>query len=94
MKLLLLSLLILIVNIPFGYWRAQVKKFSVKWFLAIHLPVPFVVFLRYYFDVGFEYYTYIFFVAAFFAGQRIGVILFQKDFLEYLSNNLLKKESN
>lgn len=81
MKLAILTLLVLIFNIPFGFWRAQVKKFSVQWFLAIHIPVPFIIFLRYYFDIGFAFYTYLLFVGAFFIGQRIGVFMFKKNLL-------------
>lgn len=90
MKLAILTLLVLVVNIPFGFWRAQVKKFSIQWFLAIHIPVPFIVFARYYFDIGFAFYTYLLFIGAFFIGQRIGIFLFNKSFL---SQNLIKENS-
>lgn len=72
MKLSLLSLLVLIINLPFGYWRGGQKKFSLKWFLAIHIPVPFVILIRIYSDIGFAWYTYPIFVAAFFLGQFAG----------------------
>ena len=78
MKLLIISLIVLIINIPFGYWRANVKKFSLQWILAIHLPVPFIVGLRILLGLGFEYYTYIFIIFAFFAGQKIGSVLHKK----------------
>jgi len=42
----LLMLAALILNLPFGYLRAPAKKFSVKWFLYIHLPIPFIYLLR------------------------------------------------
>lgn len=29
-----------LVNVPFGYWRAGVRKFSPAWFVAIHAAVP------------------------------------------------------
>ncbi|MEK6758925.1 MAG: hypothetical protein AABY51_04065 [Deltaproteobacteria bacterium] len=35
-----------ILNIPFGYFRANTKKFSVMWFLYIHLPIPIIFILR------------------------------------------------
>jgi hypothetical protein len=41
MKLALIALLTFGVNLPFGYWRANVKKFSLHWILAIHIPVVF-----------------------------------------------------
>ena len=34
---------VLVLNLPFGFWRSRVKKFSVPWFLAIHLPVPMII---------------------------------------------------
>ena len=33
-------------NLPLGRWRVTVKRFSVFWFLAVHLSIPFVLFLR------------------------------------------------
>ena len=71
-KLLLISLLVLALNVPFGYWRANVKRFSLQWYLAIHVPVVFVVTLRIVFHLGFAWYTYVFMLAAFFMGQKFG----------------------
>lgn len=34
------------LNLPFGAYRKGTEKFSVAWFLAIHAPVPFVIWLR------------------------------------------------
>ena len=34
------------INVPFGAWRATVKRLSWKWFAAIHLPIPFLFLLR------------------------------------------------
>lgn len=79
MNLAIVSVLVFIVNIPFGYWRANVKKFSLQWFLAIHIPVPFVIFLRYNCNIGFKFYTYIFLVSAFFLGQRAGAFINKKN---------------
>jgi len=36
----------LLLNIPFGYFRGKAKRFSFKWFLYIHLPIPFVFVAR------------------------------------------------
>jgi len=78
MNLILVTLAVFVINIPFGYWRANVKKFSVQWFLSIHVPIPFVVLLRIYGGIGFALYTYPIIVAAFFGGQFYGKILFSK----------------
>lgn len=35
-----------ICNLPLGWWRATVRKFSANWFLAVHLSVPLIIYLR------------------------------------------------
>jgi len=77
-KLLIISLVVFVLNIPFGYWRANVTKFSLQWFLAIHLPVPIIVALRIFSDLGFAWFTYVFMVLAFFLGQKLGDIMLNK----------------
>lgn len=76
MNLLVVSIITFLINIPFGYWRANVRKKSPQWILAIHIPVPFVVMLRIYSDIGFELYTYPIVIAAYFFGQFAGVKFF------------------
>ena len=34
-------------NLPFGAYRVSVSRFSWRWFLAVHLPVPLLFFLRF-----------------------------------------------
>lgn len=70
--LFILAVLVFIINLPFGFWRSKVKKFSFKWFLFIHLPIPVVVLLRIYSGVGFQFITYPVLVGAFFIGQFVG----------------------
>ncbi len=72
LALALVCILVFILNMPFGYWRAGVKKFSLQWFLAVHVPIPFVVWLRFGFHLGFQLYTYPFMIGAFFFGQWVG----------------------
>jgi len=72
------AFVVFVFNIPFGYWRAHVKKFSLQWVLAIHIPVPFIILLRIFSGIGFAWYTYIFMVAAFFMGQRLGGLLIKR----------------
>jgi hypothetical protein len=71
-SLALISVLILLLNIPFGYWRAATKRFSWQWYLAIHIPVPVIVLVRIKFDVGWHWSTYLLFILAFSLGQFIG----------------------
>jgi hypothetical protein len=63
---------VLALNLPFGFWRAGVPKFSRAWFLAVHLPVPCVVALRLTCRLGWHPVTVAVLVAAFFLGQLFG----------------------
>lgn len=72
MKLALLSGLVLLVNLPFGYWRRHSKRFSLQWFLAIHLPVALMIALRILGGVGWHIVPHAVLVGAFFAGQFLG----------------------
>lgn len=81
-KLIILTFIILIINLPFGYLRAHERKFSFRWFLYIHLPVPVIILLRFYSDIGFALHTYPMFIIAFFTGQYLG----KKYGLSVLSN--------
>jgi len=73
LELLALAIaLIFLVNLPFGYWRAGLKKLSAGWFVAIHAPVPLVVALRWGLGLPFSWDTLPLFVAAYFGGQFLG----------------------
>ena len=72
MGLWTVALLVFLINVPFGYWRASVRKKSPRWFLAIHLPVPLVIALRIYSGLGFKLVTFPVIVGAFFLGQFVG----------------------
>jgi len=72
MKLLGIAVIIFILNIPFGYWRARVKRLSPQWFLAIHLPVPAVIALRLLSGLGWQIITFPVLMGAFFSGQFLG----------------------
>lgn len=72
------AILVFILNLPFGYWRANTKKFSIYWFLAIHLPIPIVVLIRIKSQIGFVWYTYPILVGAFFLGQRVGYLIHKR----------------
>lgn len=69
------TFLVVLVNLPFGYWRAGLRKLSPAWFVAIHAPVPLVILMRWGFGLPFRWGTLPFFVAAYFAGQAIGARL-------------------
>lgn len=63
---------VFILNLPFGYWRANVPKRSAVWFLAVHLPIPFIVLLRLYSGIGFAWFSYPVLIGTFFLGQFAG----------------------
>jgi hypothetical protein len=63
---------VLVVNIPFGFWRAGVRKFSVAWFAAVHLPIPLVAAMRILSGLGWQWCTFPCFLGAYFAGQLVG----------------------
>jgi hypothetical protein len=72
MNVILLTLFAIIINIPFGYWRANVTRFSFQFLLAIHLPVLLIILFRILSGNGFELMTFFFTVPAFFLGQLAG----------------------
>lgn len=72
MNLWMVAAAVLVLNVPFGYWRAGVRKFSWQWILAVHLPVPMVIALRIYSGLGFHFYSFPIMIGAFFLGQMSG----------------------
>lgn len=72
MNLAVLVIGIFLVNLPFGYWRAGVRKFSPAWFVAVHAAVPLVIVMR--MSLGIEWSLLILpvLVAAYFSGQAVG----------------------
>lgn len=72
MNLLAISAITFLLNIPFGYWRANERKLSLQWLLAVHLPVPAVAVFRSLAGLGWELKTFPVLVGAFFLGQFVG----------------------
>ncbi|MGB5623069.1 MAG: hypothetical protein WBN65_11300 [Gammaproteobacteria bacterium] len=72
LEFLVLLLAIVLVNLPFGYWREGVKKFSPAWFVAVHAAVPVIVVMRMALDIEWRLVNLPFMVAAYFVGQTIG----------------------
>jgi len=69
------ALIVLVVNLPFGYWRAGVRKFSLPWVLAVHVPVPIVIGLRFASGLGWRFVTFPVLIGAFFTGQFLGGVI-------------------
>ncbi len=72
MNLVQAAIGVYILNILFGYWRANTEKLSRQWFLAIHIPVPIVVAIRFLSGLGWSLITFPALIAAFFLGQFTG----------------------
>ncbi|HBO85189.1 MAG: hypothetical protein A2X59_01710 [Nitrospirae bacterium GWC2_42_7] len=59
-----------VLNLYFGFLRSKTKRFSFKWFLYIHLPIPVVFVARVFENIDFRYIP-IFLLAAV-TGQILG----------------------
>ena len=66
------AVVVFLLNLPFGYWRAGAVRFSRTWFLAVHSPVPLVIAVRFGAQLGWHLITFPVLIGAFFAGQFIG----------------------
>jgi hypothetical protein len=75
MTLVIVGLAILLVNLPFGFWRGGVAKFSPAWFAAVHVPVPIVVGIRLAAGVHWHLTTVPVLVGGYFGGQLVGARL-------------------
>ncbi|GAB4489285.1 MAG: hypothetical protein OHK006_20760 [Thermodesulfovibrionales bacterium] len=58
------------LNLFFGYFRGRSRKYSFKWFLYIHLPIPLIVIARIAANLDYRYIPL--FLAAAVAGQMLG----------------------
>lgn len=45
-NIVLFVLLAVAINLPFGSYRTITRKFSLAWWLAIHLPIPLILVVR------------------------------------------------
>ena len=60
----------LFLNLPFGYARAKTRRYSLRWFLYIHVPIPFIFIVRTILHIEIKYIP-IFAIAAV-TGQILG----------------------
>lgn len=65
-----IAIMTVVINLPFGYFRQKTKKFSFKWFLCIHLPIPLIFLARVSSDISYKFIPI--FVAAAVTGQILG----------------------
>ena len=72
MNYLYFGLIIFVLNLPFGYWRANTVKFSSQWVLAIHIPVLIIIVIRLFSHMGFSVFSLLISFLTFFFGQFSG----------------------
>lgn len=72
MGLWTVSLLVFLLNLPFGYWRASSRKFSPQWFVAALLAVALVAALVSYSGMSWKLVTLPALVVAYLLGQFVG----------------------
>lgn len=60
----------LLSNIPLGYLREGTRRYSVRWFVYIHLSIPFIIALRVVNGVGWRVIPFTLALAV--AGQWLG----------------------
>ncbi len=59
-----------LVNVPLGYLRESATRYSFRWFLFIHLSIPFILLAR--LGYGFSWQIVPFTIASAIAGQILG----------------------
>lgn len=68
-----LVVLALIISIPCGYVRQNFQKYSIMWWILIHLPIPLIVLLR--MKAGLNWHFIPLTLGSSVAGQIIGGVL-------------------
>ena len=65
-----------LVNLPLGYLRQSCRKFSVGWFIYVHISIPIIVYVRIKFGLGWQFIPFT--LASTIAGQIFGGRLYKK----------------
>jgi hypothetical protein len=71
-RILITCLATFLINLPFGYFRGGLRKFSFWWFVVIHAPVPLVIQIREYHNLSLSWALAPFLLGSYFLGQFIG----------------------
>ena len=71
-RILITCVATFIVNLPFGYLRGGFRKLSFWWFVAIHAPVPLIIYIRKFHDLQLTWALAPFLLGSFFIGQFVG----------------------
>ncbi len=68
-----LTALAFMISVPCGYLRQNYVKYSFMWFLLIHIPIPFIIFLR--LEAGLDWHVIPLTLGGSVAGQIAGGIV-------------------
>lgn len=68
--ILFLCVFTLFVNLPFGHMRAKTRRYSLRWFLYIHIPIPLIFIARTIAHIEFKYIPVL--ILAAITGQILG----------------------
>jgi hypothetical protein len=60
----------LLINLPFGRARAKSKRYTLRWFLYIHVPIPLIFIARTFSHIEMKYIPIFAFAAV--TGQILG----------------------
>lgn len=69
-KLLGVTVLALLINLPFGYLRQNCEKFTFAWYFYVHISIPIIIYLRV--KAGFSWHFIPITLGSAFAGQMLG----------------------
>ncbi|MCL5773319.1 MAG: hypothetical protein M1536_02940 [Firmicutes bacterium] len=72
MNIWTVAAIVFALNLPFGYWRANVNRFSGQWFLSVHIPIPVIITIRILSGIGWHLITIPVTAGAFLLGQLLG----------------------
>jgi hypothetical protein len=61
-----------LLNLPFGYWRAQHPRMSLWWLFHIHAPIPFLISFRLCFGLPWAAWLIVSSIALCIISQRVG----------------------
>ncbi len=77
MSIGVVAIVVFLINLPCGFFRAKSEKLSKAWFFWVHAPIPFVIALRILSGLGFKLYTFPIVISAYFLGQFTGGLLYR-----------------
>lgn len=71
----ILLIAVALINVPFGYWRSGVRKFSRAWFFHVHGSIPLIITLRLAAGIHWTIVVGLLIASSYFLGQNVGARL-------------------